>query len=238
MRKLRNRLQRRGSDHDPVHKFRQSRDKIRGVVDAHLPGSQGILQRLGGNPSPNLKGAFEGPIIPIEHAPEIRRRQVEAPGPGEVNGARKPRDPPGGEGVLLDDLLPRELIFPLLVVDGRSVDGVRMGTVKEEGVLPAGEAKGVRFGVRSQGLEVVLGVEGGADGGKEKGLAGEESTANREDSVRVWGEKRGEKDGGLVTVAMAQQHLAVFASSLRFPSDSKGGGEIGPYPFPVGKRVR
>lgn len=220
MREFRNPFHRRRLDHDPIDKIRQFGDKVAGVSNAESSCLQGLFQDLGRDPSADLEGPLEDPIIAANNTAEIKGR-IELVGLGEIDGAGEPGDPFGVKGDLIDYSLPLELLFLLFVVE----DWVILGLLglglevaeKESGgasVLATGEARGVDLGVeffwrRVYGL--VIGIEGKEGGGEEGFAGGERREWEREGweegikvrTFRVRAEGAMEKTGGLV-VGMAK----------------------------------
>lgn len=113
---------------------------------------QGIFQDLGCDPSADLEGPLEDPIISANQTAEVRGR-LDLLGLGEINGAGESGDPPRGKGYLVDDSLPLELLFLLFVVKDWVISGLLglgLEVAEEErggaGILPTGEVRGVDLG--------------------------------------------------------------------------------------------
>lgn len=180
MREFQNPFHRRRLDHDPIDEIRQFGDKVGGVSNAKPPCLQGLFQDLRRDPSANLEGPLENPIITADDTAEVRGK-FELLGLGEIDGAGESGDPPGGKGYLVNDSLPLELFFMLFVVeDILRLLGLGLEVAEEEragaGVLPTGEARWVDLGFEFfwrwvYGL--VTRIEGEEGGGAE-GFSGEE----------------------------------------------------------------
>lgn len=143
---------------------------------------QGLLQDLRRDPSADLEGPLEDPIITADDTAEVRGR-VELLGLGEIDGAGKSGNPPGGKRYLVDDSLPLELLFKLFVIKDcviLGLLGLGLEVAEEEragaGVLSTGEARGVDLGFeffRRWVCGLVTRIQS-EEGGGEEGFAGEE----------------------------------------------------------------